>query len=44
MSQLQKRFHLDKVKDLLERHLQNEMERKHLREILGIKEKGFLLS
>ena len=41
MSQLHKRFTSDQVKDLLERYLRNEIERKHLQEILGIKERRF---
>src|SRR5512147_1952158 len=41
MSQLHKRFTSDQVKKLLERYLQNEIERKHLQEILGIKERRF---
>lgn len=41
MSQLHKRFTSDQVKELLERYLRNEMERKHLQEILEIKERRF---
>ena len=41
MSQLHKRFTSEQVKELLERYLRNEIERKHLQEILGIKEKRF---
>ena len=41
MSQLHKRFTQDQVKELLERYLRNEIERKHLQEILGIKERRF---
>jgi transposase len=41
MSQLHKRFTSDQVKELLERYLRNEIERKHLQEILGIKERRF---
>jgi len=39
MSHLHKRFTSDQVKELLERYLRNEIERKHLQEILGIKER-----
>ena len=42
MSQLHKRFTTDQVKELLERYLRNEIERKHLQEILRIKERRFL--
>ena len=41
MSQLHKRFTSDQVKELLERYLRNEIRRKHLQEILGIKERRF---
>src|SRR5512139_27096 len=41
MSQLHKHFTSDQVKELLERYLHNEIERKHLQEILGIKERMF---
>jgi len=41
MSQLHKHFTSDQVKELLERYLRNEIERKHLQEILGIKERRF---
>ncbi len=41
MSQLHKRFTSDQVKELLERYLRREIERKHLQEILGIKERRF---
>ncbi len=41
MSQLHKRFTSDQVKELLERYLRNEIERKHLQKILGIKERRF---
>jgi len=37
MSQLHKRFTSDEVKELLERYLKNEIERKYIQEILGIK-------
>ena len=36
MSQLHKRFTSDQVKELLERYLKNEVERKYIQEILGI--------
>ena len=39
--QLHKHFTSDQVKELLERYLRDEFERKHLQEILGIKERGF---
>ena len=41
MSHLHKRFTSDQVKELLERYLRNEIKRKHLQEILGIKERRF---
>ena len=41
MSQLHKRFTSEQVKELLERYLRNEIERKHLQETLGIKERRF---
>jgi len=41
MSQLHKRFTSDQVKELLERYLRNEIERKYVQEILGIKERRF---
>jgi hypothetical protein len=41
MSQLHKRFTSDQLKELFERYLRNEIERKHLQEILGIKERRF---
>jgi hypothetical protein len=37
MSQLHKRFSSDQLKELFERYLQNEIERKYIQEILGIK-------
>ena len=36
MSQLHKRFTSDQVKELLERYLMKEVERKYIQEILGI--------
>ena len=39
MSQLHKRFTSDQVRELLGRYLGNEMERKYIQEILGIKER-----
>jgi hypothetical protein len=41
MSQVHKRFTSDQVKELLERYLRNEIERKYVQEILGIKERRF---
>ena len=41
MSQLHKRFTSDQLKELLDRYLRNEIQRKHLQEILGIKERRF---
>ena len=41
MSQLYRHFTPDQVEELLERYLWNEIERKHLQEILGIKERRF---
>jgi hypothetical protein len=43
MSQVHKRFTSDQVKELFERYLRNEIERKHLQEILGIKERRFFV-
>jgi hypothetical protein len=39
MSQLHKRFTSEQVKKPLERYVKNEMERKYIQEILGIKPK-----
>jgi hypothetical protein len=39
MSQLHKRFTSDQVKELFERYLRQEIERKQLQEIIGIKER-----
>jgi len=36
MSQLHKRFSSDQLKELFERYLQNEIERKYIQEILEI--------
>jgi len=41
MSQLHKRFTSDQVKELVERYLKKEIERKYIQEILGIKERRF---
>ncbi len=41
MSQVHKRFTSDQVKELLERYLRNEIERKYIQRILGIKERRF---
>ena len=41
MSQIHKRFTSDQVKELLERYLQSEIERKYIQGILGIKERRF---
>jgi len=41
MSQLHKRFTSNQVKELLERYLHNEIERKYVQEILEIKERRF---
>jgi len=43
MSQLHKRFTSDQVKELLERYSKNEVERKYLQEILGIKRRRFFM-
>jgi len=43
MSQLHKRFTSDQVKELLERYLKNEIERKYIQEILGIKRRRFFM-
>jgi hypothetical protein len=41
MSQLHKRFTSERVKELLDRYLKNEIERKYIQEILGIKRRRF---
>jgi len=41
MSQVHKRFTSDQVKELLDRYLNNEVERHYLQEILGIKKRRF---
>jgi hypothetical protein len=41
MSQLHRHFTSDQVEELLKRYLRNEIERKHLQEIFGIKERRF---
>ena len=41
MSQVRKRFTSDQVKELLDRYLKNEIERKYIQEILGIKRRRF---
>jgi hypothetical protein len=43
MSQLHKRFSSDQLKELFERYLQNEIERKYIQEILGIKKSRFFM-
>ena len=43
MSQIHKRFIPDQVKELLERYLKNQMERKYIQEILGIKRRRFFM-
>ena len=43
MSQVHKRFTSDQVKELLDRYLKNEVERKYLQEILGIKKRRFFV-
>ncbi len=43
MSQLHKRFTPDQVKELLERYSNNEIERKYVQEILGIKKRRFFM-
>jgi hypothetical protein len=43
MSQLHKRFTSDQVKELLERYLKNEVERKYIQEILGICRRRFFI-
>lgn len=43
MSQLHKRFTSDQVKDFLERYSKNEIERKYIQEILGIKRRRFFM-
>ena len=41
MSQLHKKFTNDQIKELIERYLKKEIERKYIQEILGIKERRF---
>lgn len=43
MSQLHKRFTSDQVQELLERYLKKEVERKYIREILGISRRRFFM-
>ncbi len=43
MSQVHKRFTPDQVKELLERYTKNEIERKYIQEILGIKKRRFFI-
>ena len=43
MSQIHKRFTPDQVKELFERYLKNQMERKYIQEILGIKRRRFFM-
>jgi hypothetical protein len=43
MSQIHRRFTPDQVKELLERYLKNQMERKYIQEILGIKRRRFFM-
>ena len=43
MSQVHKRFTSDQVKELLERYSNNEIERKYIQEILGIKKSRFFM-
>jgi hypothetical protein len=43
MSQLHKRFTSDQVKELLERYLKNEVERKYIQKILGISRRRFFM-
>ena len=43
MSQLHKRFTSDQVKQLLERYVKNEIERKYVQEILRIRKRRFFM-
>jgi len=43
MSQLHKRFSSDELKELFDRYLRNEIERKYIQEILGIKKRRFFM-
>jgi hypothetical protein len=43
MSQLHKRFTSEQIKELLERYLKNEIERKYIQAILGIKKRRFFM-
>ncbi len=43
MSQIHKRFKSEQVKELLERYSKNQMERKYIQEILGIKRRRFFI-
>ena len=43
MSQLHKRFSSDELKKLFDRYLRNEVERKYIQDILGIKKRRFFM-
>jgi hypothetical protein len=43
MSQLHKRFTSEQVKELFDRYSKNEIERKYIQEILGIKKRRFFM-
>jgi hypothetical protein len=43
MSQLHKRFSSDQVKELLVRYVKNEIERKYVQQILGIRKRRFFM-
>jgi len=43
MSQLHKRFTSEQVKELLDRYSKDEIERKYIQEILGIKKRRFFV-
>jgi hypothetical protein len=43
MSQLHKGFSSDQIKEAFDRYLQNEMERKYIRDIPGIKKRGLFI-
>ncbi len=42
MSQIHKRFSTSQIKDMLEKYLNKEVERKYIQEILGIRKRIFL--
>ena len=43
MSQIHKRFTSDQVKELFDRYSKNEIERKYIQEILGVRKRRFFM-